>query len=285
MLLNPRAYVFIGLNVLRITSILAMLLVFASSIFVMVKDVEAYNDFQSGNSTSATDCDYIPDSDVPNQTFGIFFAVINRILIIFEVNMLILSEVGWPAVFFDRFFPVLGCDFGVGPLGLFQCLIGAMILSHHVDDFTLVAAFFMFAVGCVNMLAGLIFREKVRIRRSILAWRERAKDILPTHKLPPQLARPVEGFVENVFSSKGEGEKTHEINLQGLKAGFGFGRQGEKKAQLKGFLISRPLETLPRYAPAPAPQTQRPASSRSSSHGSSRAGSPEPQFKSSKYAI
>lgn len=32
-------------------------------------------------------------------------------------------------------------------------------------------------------------------------------------------------------------------------AGFGFGRQGEKKAGLKGFLISKPLESLPRYAP------------------------------------
>lgn len=32
-------------------------------------------------------------------------------------------------------------------------------------------------------------------------------------------------------------------------AGFGFGRQGEKKAGLKGFLISRPLESLPKYAP------------------------------------
>lgn len=32
-------------------------------------------------------------------------------------------------------------------------------------------------------------------------------------------------------------------------AGFGFGRQGEKQAGLKGFLISRPLESLPKYAP------------------------------------
>lgn len=32
-------------------------------------------------------------------------------------------------------------------------------------------------------------------------------------------------------------------------SGFGFGRQGEKAAGLKGFLISKPLESLPRYAP------------------------------------
>ena len=32
-------------------------------------------------------------------------------------------------------------------------------------------------------------------------------------------------------------------------AGFGFGRQGEKAAGLKGYLISKPVESLPRYAP------------------------------------
>ena len=31
-------------------------------------------------------------------------------------------------------------------------------------------------------------------------------------------------------------------------AGFGFGRQGEKAAGLKGYLISKPVESLPRYA-------------------------------------
>ena len=32
------------------------------------------------------------------------------------------------------------------------------------------------------------------------------------------------------------------------KAGFGFGRQGEKAAGMKGFLISKPIESSPRYA-------------------------------------
>jgi hypothetical protein len=31
--------------------------------------------------------------------------------------------------------------------------------------------------------------------------------------------------------------------------GFGFGRQGEKAAGLKGYLISKPVESLPKYAP------------------------------------
>jgi hypothetical protein len=36
--------------------------------------------------------------------------------------MLVLSEVGWPITFFDHFFPVLGSNFGLGPLGIFQGL-------------------------------------------------------------------------------------------------------------------------------------------------------------------
>jgi hypothetical protein len=32
------------------------------------------------------------------------------------------------------------------------------------------------------------------------------------------------------------------------KPGFGFGRQGERTAALRGFVLSRPTESLPRYA-------------------------------------
>ncbi|KIK37917.1 hypothetical protein CY34DRAFT_15364 [Suillus luteus UH-Slu-Lm8-n1] len=54
-----------------------------------------------------------------------------------------------------------------------------------------------------------------------------------------------------------------------------IGRQGEKAAGLKGFLISKPLETLPRYA---APPTSAPSRS-------SRSASPQPRFTSSGSAI
>jgi hypothetical protein len=32
------------------------------------------------------------------------------------------SEISWPMSFFDRFFPVLGSQFGLGALGIFQGL-------------------------------------------------------------------------------------------------------------------------------------------------------------------
>ena len=136
------------------------------------------------------------------------------------------------------------------------------------------------------MLLGLIFRERAKTKRSITSWRAEAKGLLPTtHDLRPQFARPQSGFVSNLFSGKADKAANDE------KTGYGFGTAGEKKAGLKGtcrildtwldnterspivflsflgFLISKPLETLPRYASPP------------------RTDSPEPKFKSSNYAI
>lgn len=183
---------------------------------------------------------------MPNQPAGVFWAVLNRLLIIFQVIVLLLSEFGWPAAFFNRFFPVLGKDFGLGALGIIQCLcvrsmllstmsliatsLGAAILSHHVDEFSLVAAFFLFAIGCLNMLAGLIFRQSAKSKRSVTSWREHAKNALPTHVAGVDI-RPVAtaapSFVSSVFKSdeKAPGEAT---------SGNGFGLAGERAAGLKG---------------------------------------------------
>jgi hypothetical protein len=61
-------------------------------------------------------------STVPNQPAGEFWSILNRLFIIFQIIVLALSEIGWPVAFFNRFFPVLGSDFGVGALGVIQCL-------------------------------------------------------------------------------------------------------------------------------------------------------------------
>lgn len=51
---------FIGLNAIRALSIISMLLVFASSIFVLVKDVEAVNYFmKNSGDEDLLNCDYI----------------------------------------------------------------------------------------------------------------------------------------------------------------------------------------------------------------------------------
>ncbi|KAF9238681.1 hypothetical protein BU15DRAFT_88305 [Melanogaster broomeanus] len=252
MFLPGFARLFIALNIIRALSIIALLLVFASSIVVLVDDVNAVNAFINGGSNTTSldsgDSDYVPNSTVPNQPAGAFWAVLNRIFIIFQTIVLVLSEIGWPARFFDRFFPVLGRGFGLGALGVMQCLLGASILSHYVGAFPLVTAFFLFSVGCVNILVGLIFREKVKDKRSILSWRERGKDALPTHVRGVDI-RPVTGAVSSMFSrDEKAGDPTRTPSDASSRAGLSFGRQGEKAAALKGFLITKPLESLPRHA-------------------------------------
>ncbi|TDL26894.1 hypothetical protein BD410DRAFT_714984 [Rickenella mellea] len=242
-MLPPRAYVFIGLNAVRFFSIVALLLVFSSSILVMVDDIKAVNRFMSAgshatNGTSVdhnmTDCDYIEGSTVPNQPAGAFWAVTNRLLIITQVIFLLLSEVGWPDKFFRNFFPVLSMDFGLGALGVIQCLIGAAVLSHHVDEFALVSAFFLFAVGCLNILVGLIWRQSAKDKRSLTSWRDQKKNILPA---------PVSSIASKIGPPSFISHQTF--------GGLGFGRQGEKQAGLKGYLLTKPLESLPRYAANP----------------------------------
>ncbi|KAF7363968.1 hypothetical protein MSAN_01055300 [Mycena sanguinolenta] len=263
--------IFLGLNAARVLSVVALLLVFSSSILVMVTNIKAVNRFQANRIANSTDimldCDYIEGSTVPNQPAGVFWAVVASLLIIFQVIILLLSELGWPAVFFDKFFPVLGAGFGLGALGIFQCLIGAQILSHHVDDFTLVSAFFLFSIGCLNMLIGLIFRESAKTKRSLRGKRDASKGIIGAGAVAaPQ-------FVNNVFP-----EKTDHVSFSSWKstdkAGYGFGRQGEKAAGLRGFLIQRPEESLPRYASPTPTYAAPPAPAPTREHSSSRQHSP-----------
>lgn len=289
-MLPPRAYIFISLNVVRILSIIALLLVFSSNIVTLVNDVKAVNRFMEAGKAIAAgtveeskrnatiealmDFDYIQDSTVPNQPAGAFWAVLNRLFIIGQAVVLILSELGFPSKFFDTFFPVLGKEFGLGALGLIQMLIGAAVLSHRVDTFTLVSAFFLFSVGCVNVLLGLIFRAGAKTKRSVTSWREHAKSALPTH-IGPVDVRPMTNAASNYMSQKGfdapfttprsfvaslsTGSTAVSSNDEKNSAsgGYGFGKHGEKVAAMGGYLLNRPLESLPKYAArSPSPTSK-----------------------------
>lgn len=291
---SSRTIFFFGLNAIRVIGIISLILVFASSILVMVMDVIAVNTFLEDAKTSGTPvdqllegCDYIDNSTVPNQTGGVFWAVVNQLLIITQVIILILSECSWPMSAFDRFFPVLGTEFGLGPLGIFECLIGATILSHFVDDFTLVAAFFLFSIGCLNILLGLILGVKAKQKRSIRAWRSGSDDILPpVGEKRPTFSRPDSSYMASFFKPSEKQDGAPFTN--GKTSGLGFGRNAEKAAGLKGFLISKPLESLSNYSP-PHNQSRsvrsRPGSG-SSIYSTSSANAPvPPQFKSSYNAV
>ncbi|KAK7025324.1 hypothetical protein VNI00_016106 [Paramarasmius palmivorus] len=146
------------------------------------------------------------------------------------------------------------------------------------------------------MLLGLIFRESAKEKRSIRSWRSDNKSILPT---TTKDAGPVFVNASPAFAPSMP-QPASEFGTE--KAGYGFGRQGEKAAGLRGFILQKPDETLPRYAtpsPAPAPTpavvSLRPQSSRSSTSSFASPGyardsvrdddDNRPQFKSSPTAL
>jgi len=268
-MLPPRAYKFLFLNAVRFSGIIALLLVFSSNILVMVEDIKAvhsgetaaFNATDSSGHTETYECDYYADSTVPNQSAGVFWAVINRLFILGTTLLMLFSEFGWPEKFFVTFMPVLGPDFGVGILGGLEWITAASILSHHVGDFPLVAAWLLFAFGCINILLGLFFKAAIKTDRSITTFREtKARELLPA---PVQSVTPnfkiLETSVGSIFEEKGSlsknnsGRSIGDLASSGVASGFGFGRQAEKAAGLRGFMVKRPVESLPKYAPRPTP--------------------------------
>ncbi|THH30450.1 hypothetical protein EUX98_g3734 [Antrodiella citrinella] len=241
---KPAPWQFIFLNVVRGLSIMGLFLLFTSSIVTMANDINAVNHFNKA-SCPRNDCDYVTGSTVPNQAAGAFWAVLNRLLIMFQAIVLLLSEVGWPDQFFVRYFPILGRDFGLGALGIIQGLLGAAVLSHHVDKFSLASAFFLFSVSCLNILLGLAYREKSKSIRSIRAHHAAKKGVLPT------VNDPAPGGSGAGISDKEREAMQRSDSTGSSRNGMGFGRQGEKAAKEQGYYVREPEESVPPYAPKP----------------------------------
>ena len=174
------------------------------------------------------------DSTVPDQTGGITWAVINRLFIIAQVTVLAFSELGFFAHLFERFFPVVGPEFGLGPLGVFQCLIGGTVLSHHVPKFTLVSGFFLFSIGCLNIAIGLILGVAAKtIRSGGMQESDALVFQLPApHRRPPSL-------LDDSLPRVAPGPSG--------TPGLGFGKQAEKAAIMKGII---PYLRLPSFNPS-----------------------------------
>jgi len=251
----PRGIAFYGLNIVRAGSILFMIMVFISSIAVLIHDIKATNDFLgevSGKSTTPTTSDrlnspYVPNSTVPNQAAGEFWAVTNRLLIMFQVIVLLWSETGVMSGFFDKWFPILGTNFGTGSTGVIQILLVASILSHHSDVYALLSSFLLFGIAWVNIAVGIAFRQKGKYKRAF-SWPD--ESTLPTHAGPPPPApdaymgsRPGSYIVPGSYTEKVDYPLPMSANP------YGFGKAGERAAALRGFAVSKPTESLPRYAP------------------------------------
>jgi hypothetical protein len=257
-----KAWRFIGLNVVRALSLIALVLVFVSNVLVMVHDVNAVRSSGSNvhvnvttgtNTTHANaepvDCEYFEGSTVPNTPAGPFWAVLNRILILIQVILLILSEIGWPNAFFTRFLPFLSDEHGVAAIGVLECLIGAQVNSHAVADFPMVAAFLLFSIGCLNLISALIFGKAAKSHRTILSWRERYT--LP--KTTADLARaasqkahssPAWTADSSIFNEKANDRQYSVDRHTGASPPYhpyGFGKQGQKQAERDGFVLNKPV--------------------------------------------
>ena len=174
------------------------------------------------------------NSTVPYQSGGIAWAVINRLFIIAQVTILTFSELGLFEKLFDKFFPVVGPEFGLGPMGVFQCLIGGTVLSHHVPEFALVSGFFLFAIGCINIIIGLILGVAAKKIRSGEVEESDALVFQP----PVPHGRP-HSLIDNSTPGAAPGPSR--------PAGLGFGKQAEKAASMKGIIshYQLPLFDLP----------------------------------------
>lgn len=87
------------------------------------------------------------------------------------------------------------------------------------------------------MFLGLIFRENAKEKRSITSWRAETKAVLPTHTdNRPVFVNASPAFVSRQFTGEKDRPDTAEFGTwkSTEKAGYGFGRQGEKAAGLRG---------------------------------------------------
>lgn len=88
-------------------------------------------------------------------------------------------------------------------------------------------------MGCLNILLGLIFRESAKEKRAITSWRSDSKGVLPAHN-PKVAGSP--SFLSSATYGDYKGRQSDEFvgGFKIEKVGYGFGRQGEKQAGLKG---------------------------------------------------
>nr|ODN86503.1 hypothetical protein L203_04205 [Cryptococcus depauperatus CBS 7841] len=260
---KPSGPLFIALNVLRAVSIIALLLVLAANIKVMVSDIKVIRD---PVADGRNECEYYEYSSVPDQTGGPFWSILNRIFILFECLLLIMSEIGVPKCLFNEFIPMLGSAYGLGCLGVFQALVGVQVLSHYCDSFPQISNWILFIVGCFNILSGIFLRKDAKKKRQIFSW-ENVSSLTPQTRIAATAWDMVSETSKRSDKSmetppRRNGHSQHDTSLpespllpSGTKpgvrfGGFGFGRQGEKAAAERGWKISRPLEVLPRELPS-----------------------------------
>ncbi|KAK4054074.1 hypothetical protein OIV83_001099 [Microbotryomycetes sp. JL201] len=124
-------------------------------------------------ATAIPSCAYIGQTSVPLSRGGLLFSTLEKVFGMTILLLLLASEVPPPTrytqMFWSYAFPPLGNTFGVGVLGTIQVFVGCTALSHAVGGFALVAYWFLWIVGFVNILFGLAFGARIKQIRSMVA--------------------------------------------------------------------------------------------------------------------
>lgn len=155
---------FLGLNALRLVSLIVIILVLTTLIMGLVEDVRDYHNDAIMDEAQTDHCAYVPGTSIPMQTWGIFWVEFHRALLIMGVVALFLAEVSWLGIArlenaSQVWFPVLSRTRGLAALGCVHVVIATSILSHYSDEFPLVVSWMLFVVGMCYLCLGLAFHS------------------------------------------------------------------------------------------------------------------------------
>lgn len=181
---NTSKLAFIGLNLLRLVSLVTIILVFTTLIMGLIEDIRDYHNDNIMDEAITDDCAYVPGTSIPMQTWGIFWVELHRALLLLGVISVFLSELSWLGI--GRLehaaqvcFPVLSSTRGLAAMGSVHVVIATSILSHYLDEFPLVVSWMLFVVGMIYLCLGLAFhRRPLKDGRSLFSQKRKqfAKD-------------------------------------------------------------------------------------------------------------
>lgn len=161
---NMAKATFIGLNALRLVSLVVIILVFTTLIMGLIEDIRDYHNDANMDEARTDDCAYVPGTSIPMQTWGIFWVEFHRALLLVGVIALFFAELSWFGISrleqaSQVWFPILSRTRGLAALGCVHVVIATSILSHYLDEFPLVVSWMLFVIGLCYLCLGVAFHS------------------------------------------------------------------------------------------------------------------------------
>ncbi|WVQ71124.1 hypothetical protein IAR50_000649 [Cryptococcus sp. DSM 104548] len=113
--------------------------------------IKRAGEMENGNQTAAN----FGLSSIPDQSGGVAFAVISRLMMAVILGLLVFGQFGWPEMFLYRYVPWLGPQSTPVWLGLVEVVVAIENLRVYAKSVVLISAWGLFVVGLLNSLIGL----------------------------------------------------------------------------------------------------------------------------------